>query len=195
MSSLIIPKKIQEWHRTYRLFSFQRESQRGTGNVVFAHSNKNPRGVQDMSSLFMPKKIQDRYRTCGFVHSKENPRVAKELSLCSFQRESMRGAGHVVFVHAKENPRGVQDMQRIQEGYNTCLLLIPKRIHSGKGLVSLFIPKRIQEGYSTCLLCSFQRESISDTGHVIFAHSKENRRGVHDMSLFITKMASLPCTG
>jgi hypothetical protein len=61
---LIIPTRIQEWHRTFCLCSFQRESKKGAGNVVFDHSKRNPRGVQDMSSLLIPKRIQEGYRAC-----------------------------------------------------------------------------------------------------------------------------------
>ncbi len=43
---------------------FIRESKRGTGNVVFAHSKENPRGEQDMSSLIIPKRIQDKCWIC-----------------------------------------------------------------------------------------------------------------------------------
>ncbi len=73
----------------------KRESKKDAGHVVFAHFKENPRGVQDITSLFIPKRIQEGYRTCR---------------LYSFQRESKSDTGHVVFAHSKENPRGVQDM-------------------------------------------------------------------------------------
>jgi hypothetical protein len=34
----------------------QREYKKGTGNVVFSHSNENPREAQNMSSLFITKR-------------------------------------------------------------------------------------------------------------------------------------------
>jgi hypothetical protein len=51
-----IPKRIQEGCRTCRLCSFQRKFKRGTGHVVFAHSNEDPREAQNMSSLFITKR-------------------------------------------------------------------------------------------------------------------------------------------
>jgi hypothetical protein len=87
---LFILKRIQEGYRTCCLCSFQRESKRGAGNVVFDHSKENPRVAQDISSFLIPKRILEGYGKCR---------------LCSFQQKSKRGAGYVIFVHAKENPR------------------------------------------------------------------------------------------
>jgi hypothetical protein len=57
MSSLFIPKRIEEGCMTCHLYSFQRESKRGKGHVVCIHSKENLRGVKGMSSLFIPKRI------------------------------------------------------------------------------------------------------------------------------------------
>ncbi len=89
--------------------SFQRDSLYRTCHLC---SLENPRGVQDMSYLF----IRESKRGTGhvvFFHSKENPSGVQDmLSLLIF----------------KENPSGVQDMmallvpKRIQDRCRTCCL-------------------------------------------------------------------------
>jgi hypothetical protein len=85
LSSLIIPKRIQEGYNAFLLCSFQRE-QKWQRTCLSGHFKENPRRVQDMSSLTIPNRIQEWHRTCR---------------LCSFQNESKGGTEHVFFAHPK----------------------------------------------------------------------------------------------